>query len=395
MSMYSIAWESGPSAQIELFSPAQGVAADYYRLKFTPTLRRTLRSPVTGLRLGPGELAPIAKSLNQLVGAADTRSAAAGLALPNRDAVMELAEDIGDSLFQLVLSGDVEVELSNDDLFIELGLDEALLEYPWELMFDGTEFLCLKHAVGRFVNLSRPIAPSGRRIEPPVRSPLSILVISVPSPQPRSQTEKYERLPQAEVETTAIVDMLAARGDAVEVTALVGRNASWANVSKALKPPNRFHVIHFSGHAFFDAATPYASSLVLDDQNMSTGQILGFSKRNPPVLFFMNGCETATMGATNQDWRGRYDIFGLARAFLETGAFLLGNRWKIGDAAAAVFAKTFYTELLDGKPLGRAVRDARRACRAQSPNDFSWASYTFYGDPRLCFRQLIDQQSQL
>jgi CHAT domain-containing protein len=93
------------------------------------------------------------------------------------------------------------------------------------------------------------------------------------------------------------------------------------------------------------------------------------------------------------DWRARYDIFGLARAFLETGAFLLGNRWKVGDAAAAAFAKAIYTELLDGRPLGRAVRDARKACRRESPKDFSWASYTFYGDPRLCFRQLIQQQA--
>jgi len=379
MSMYSIAWESGPSAQIELFSPLKDDITDNYRLKFTPTLGRTLRPPITALRLGRGELAPITKGLNQLVSIADARGAPAAVALPNQNLVLDLAREIGDSLFRLVISGDVELELATNDLFIELGLDEALLEYPWELMFDGEEFLCLKHAVGRFVNLNRPVGISGRRIEPAARSPLSILVVSVPNPQPRSPTEKYELLPQVKAETTAILDILLDRGDAALVTPLVGRDASWANVSKALKPPNRYHVIHFCGHAFFDAATPYASSLVLDDQNMSTGQILGFTKKNPPVLFFMNGCETATTGVTSEEWRGRYDIFGLARAFLETGAFLLGNRWKVGDVAAAVFAKTFYAELLDGKPFGRAVRDARLACRAQSPDDFSWASYTFYG----------------
>jgi hypothetical protein len=34
MSKYSIAWEAGPSVQVELFSPAQGESASDYRLKF-------------------------------------------------------------------------------------------------------------------------------------------------------------------------------------------------------------------------------------------------------------------------------------------------------------------------------------------------------------------------
>ena len=146
--------------------------------------------------------------------------------------------------------------------------------------------------------------------------------------------------------------------------------------------------MHFSGHAYFRNDKPHLSSLVLFDRDMSTGPIMGFFGSKPPVFFFMNAYETAA-AKSEGEWKNRFDIFGLARAFLETGAYLIGNRWQVGDAAAAAFARAFYASLVEGEPLGRAVRDARIACRsAAGPADFSWASYLFYGDPRVYFRRV-------
>ena len=80
----------------------------------------------------------------------------------------------------------------------------------------------------------------------------------------------------------------------------------------------------------------------------------------------------------------------LARAFLETGAYLLGSRWKLSDNAAAAFAPAFYKYLLeDRKSVGEAVVLGRRACMKATeadPGDIGWASYVYYGDPRVCFR---------
>jgi CHAT domain-containing protein len=64
--------------------------------------------------------------------------------------------------------------------------------------------------------------------------------------------------------------------------------------------------------------------------------------------------------------KNRYDIFSLARAFLDTGSYLIGNRWKVGDEAAAAFAETFYSKLVAGQPLGQVIRDARIACKADA-----------------------------
>jgi CHAT domain-containing protein len=98
----------------------------------------------------------------------------------------------------------------------------------------------------------------------------------------------------------------------------------------------------------------------------------------------MNACETAASFGGDQSWEGRYDIFGLARAFLDTGAYLIGSRWEIGDESASAFAAAFYSHLIRGISVGEAIRLARTACRKACPgDDFSWASYIFYGDPRL------------
>jgi CHAT domain-containing protein len=83
------------------------------------------------------------------------------------------------------------------------------------------------------------------------------------------------------------------------------------------------------------------------------------------------------------------NFYGLAQAFLGTGSYLLGTRWKINDDLAAEFAPTFYAALLkDGEPLGKAVREARIACLKKDADDFAWASYVLYGDPRVRFRRI-------
>jgi|GEM_PF-3462673 len=389
---YSIAWEAGASAQIELFSPeldskaADEIDAADYRFKFTPPMRRTIRPPLEGLQLGRGELGPITDSLNRLVTAFEQSRGASAAGAAANPSITDAAREAGGLLFRLVIPEYVQSELAVDDLFLEIGVDEALLDYPWELLHDGTEFLCLKHSMGRFVNVSKPVIPGRIRPENAKTRPLSILVISVPRPQPRGDNLVYQQLSGVTEETDAIVKKITDMGGTPKV--LAGKDATWTGVANAIKA-ERFHIVHYSGHAFFDNKSPMNSSLVLFDSDMTTGQIKRFFGSNPPVLFFVNGCESAAATGTGAQWKKRYDIFGLARGFLETSAYLLGSRWKIGDKGAAKFAEAFYGNLFEEKPLGRTIRDARLACKAALPDDFSWASYIYYGDPRLRFRKAI------
>jgi CHAT domain-containing protein len=395
---YAITWEAGASAQIEIFSPElDAAAAEHdYRLKFSPPMRKTIRPPMTPLQLGRGELGPIIADLNRLGEALNARRApaAAGAADAAADAaaaaaVLTQAQQAGGNLYDLIIPPDVQMELAEEDLFLEIGVDEALLEYPWELLHDGTEFLCLKHSIGRFVNVTKAAIPNRNRLEMMSVKPLSVLVIGVGAPQPRVTAAgpvKYDPLPGVGQETKAVADAIMELGQDADVLSLNGAGATWQAVANALKA-NRYHIIHYSGHASFDSSTPFNSSLALHDRDMTTGHIRNFCKQ-PPVLFFVNGCESTVARGAGSEWKDRYDIFGLARAFLETGAYLLGSRWKVGDQGAAKFAQALYAELLQEKPIGRAIREARCAFRKANPNDFSWASYVYYGDPRLRFRKL-------
>jgi CHAT domain-containing protein len=284
-------------------------------------------------------------------------------------------------------------DLRKGGLFLEIGMDEALLNYPWELMHFGEDFLCLRHYVGRHV-ISRSPATRAKQPSSILGSSLktlSILLISVPNPQPRESPGGrrivYDALPEAAAETKAIVDTVSGiKG--VKLDLLQKRNATYDDVFSALRR-EQYHIIHFNGHAHFDDQNPYRSGLVLFDDDMETGELESLISLKPPILCFINACETAkSVDATGAE--NRLDMYGLARAFLDTGAYLLGSRWKVQDATAKEFAEKFYTSLIkDGKSLGEAIALSRRACKAVDPADpFGWASYVYYGDPRVCFQGL-------
>ncbi|MDP9177767.1 MAG: CHAT domain-containing protein [Gemmatimonadota bacterium] len=386
---FCLDWLAGPNAQVELFSPSAAALGGLYQLKYTPAFRATIRPPIEERPLGPAELRPINSQLNKLATAIDARSG--NTEQPNRVAAVDIPDpfadmaELGTQLLDLMMPPYVQADLRAAELFLEIGMDDKLLEYPWELMHDGDEFLCLKHAIGRFVNgaaqpmiARQPVTQLGSSLDA-----LSILLISVPRPQPRDDGLTYEHLKEAEAETDTIIETIS-KIEGISLSTLIGKEATWSNVWKTLRGQT-FQIIHFNGHATFDEATPRSAGLVLFDRNMLTGSIATFFGRNPPLLCFINACETAKAAT----WKNRHDIFGLASAFLNTGAYLLGTRWKINDKAAAEFAKRFYTSLIvNHKSIGAAVKDARIATKVAAPDDFAWASYVFYGDPRVCFRRV-------
>lgn len=387
MNSAMIGWEAVSSAELELFSPGPNTNA--YQLRYTPSFRTTIRPPTTELVLGAADIKDLKDRMDRLGSA---RQQARGPALPGvpRPNMAQDAKTIGEMLFALVIPSDVQADLRTENLFLEIGADEGLLEYPWELLHDGDDFLAAKHYVGRYVNVVRgsSVLAQQRNASWKDDDVLRVLLISVPHPQLRIGEPPYEGLPGAESETKAILDLLLPLGPAVQVTLLKGANATASEVFAAIRD-TRFHIVHFNGHAFFSDKA-YQSSLVLWDKNMSVTTLRAFFAKNPPVLFVMNACETAASAASGKEWSNSYEIFGLARAFLETGAYLLGTRWRVDDAAALEFARTLYCKMLEGKPLGMAIRDARVACRGDKANDdLSWASYLFYGDPRIYFRKVI------
>lgn len=390
---YRIDWIGGASAGLDL-QPVRSEEGRY-QLKYTSPFRSTMRAPSQELPLSVSELDDLIKDR---VEAFALRMVTGGRGSPARsvggggDAGIDQLVEIGRNLFTQVLPDYLASDFRDRDLFIELSTDEALLHYPWELLHDGDEFMCLKHFMGRFINLSRADQAVGAARLGPARElgPLKVLLVSVSQPQARGGLQ-FDELPAARLEAEAVLDAMGRVG--IEVECLSDAKATRDAVVRALRD-GTYHIIHFTGHAWFDAQDARKNALILDDHNVTVGTLTGLLRGHNSVLCFVNGCETTRVrsGVTPEvtggvrSWREEYDIYGLARAFLGTGAYLLGSRWKLPDSTASTFAATFYTSLLDeGLPIGRAVTAARRACFEQAPvEDYSWASYVFYGDPRLC-----------
>jgi hypothetical protein len=168
------------------------------------------------------------------------------------------------------------------------------------------------------------------------------------------------------------------------INVLKNEKATWDNITAELRPENKYDIVHFCGHAHFDDDVPSNSKLIIHKDDLSTIDITQNLGRSNASLYFINGCESV-MGASVVS---RFNLYGLGKAFLSTGAYLLGSRSGIDDLAAAAFSISFYTQLLVyNKSLGESVLRARLACRNASPYTFDWASYVFYGDPRFRFHK--------
>lgn len=383
-----IDWFAGAGVQLEIFCPVPDTkTARDYRLRYIPPFRATIRPPLAPTNLGPGDLDGVLQKLDALAGLVHSAFSRGVGTVQRSQVIAERDESLqlsGSQLFTLVVPPYVQADLRNEPLFLDLGVDEELVSYPWELMHDEEEYLALRHNVGRFVNSATPEAfqARGTPVVGKGIDKLRVLVIGVPKPLARPNEQPLPTLPGVDAEVTAITEALDGGRANVEISVLLDGQATVDKVFRALSS-GKYHIVHYMGHATFDVNEHGRSALVLHDGNLTTGQIAKFIQRKtPPFLCFVNACESGKAGS----WTASYNLFDLARAFLATGAYLIGSRWKLEDDPAVTVAREFYASLVAGKPIGCALRLARAKARADHPESFAWASYVLYGDPRVYVR---------
>jgi hypothetical protein len=154
----------------------------------------------------------------------------------------------------------------------------------------------------------------------------------------------------------------------------------------------RYDVIHYAGHAYFDPVHPARSGVLCAGQEVLSGMDLAGLGPLPSLIFF-NACEAARIRRKSafQDkslsLRRRVEQnVGLAEAFLRGGAAnYLGTYWPVGDVSAKTFAEVFYTNVMNGQPLGPAISAARRA--VQRIQSIDWADYILYGSAEFVLKE--------
>lgn len=288
-------------------------------------------------------------------------------------------EEIGKAAFRLYLPLRAqEFMRSQRDCAVQLSTDWT--DVPWELLHDGTEFLCLSRPIARRPRMLR----EPQKYQPQPGGPVRALVIGDPQGD----------MPGAAVEAQAVGELLREKG--VEVDLLVGPVQASANeFSIRLGSDKRYDLIHFAGHGYFDEHLPQHSGLLFADGALLAEELeRGLNSR---ALLFLNTCSVGRSKATESiaGFQGRF-MEQLATSVLLGGAVgCLAPMWDIEDAVSQDFVLAFYHEILMRQPLGEAVRLARVAVRDKGPD--YWAAWVLYGNPldRLDFLAGTSKPSEI
>ena len=146
--------------------------------------------------------------------------------------------------------------------------------------------------------------------------------------------------------------------------------------------------VHIATHAMINSRNPMFSRIELargadarpdDDGRLEVHEVLGMTVQSP--LVFLSGCETGAASEwTDDPVKGTAELT-LAQAFLSAGASnVILTLWRIDDAGAGEFAKSFYAGL-QHLPVGEALAETQRrmATDARYANPYYWAGYLLAG----------------
>jgi len=253
------------------------------------------------------------------------------------------------------------------------------IEIPWELLFDGEKFLCLECGVGRKVQSKIQFEETQRREN---AKPRALFIV-----------DPTEELPDAEREVTHIIQHIKNMG-LMEINCLKQKDATAENLLELVEE-QPFDILHYAGHAEFDAKSPEESCLVLHDETITASYILQVMA-NPPKLAFINACSSAT--TTHIEYLETHGkLTGMATAFLTSGVdAYIGTLWPVHDEVASELAIAFYEKIFKGKTVGLALRDAKKNVFSKHGNlTNTWASFVLYGEPCLLIIAPQERKTQL
>ncbi|MBU4262870.1 MAG: CHAT domain-containing protein [Proteobacteria bacterium] len=258
-------------------------------------------------------------------------------------------------------------------LVIEVDAETA--NYPWELMVDGGEPLCVK------LGFVRQLRTGHYRTQ--IRAATSKWAYVVGDPV---TSDTIPALPGARAEARLVNDLLANKGYTVEY------NPERPN---ALDVFNRlfaqpYRILHLAGHGYYEASTmadrPARSGMVLEGGLYLTAVEVA-QMRHVPDLVFLNCCYLAQMGPEAKDTSSvAYNKLAasLSRELIEMGVrAVVAAGWAVRDDAANWFAKVFYTAMLNGATFGEALQKAREKTWTQYRDSNTWGAYQAYGDPNF------------
>jgi CHAT domain-containing protein len=284
--------------------------------------------------------------------------------------ILHVLKKSGRLLFDLLIPRQGKEKLANaTTTILALHLEDSLVHVPWELLHDGRDFLCRRFAVGRITSTRQ--APTARSIRE-FNSPFKVLIIA----DPRGELKGCYR------EGLDIKAYLDARRKIFQVDF----KSYPVDIGFVRKNLRDYDIVHYAGHAIYDAQNRGKSGWLLSDGTLKAGEIAAMGGLEAmPALVFANACRSGL----SHEWRddeNEQQVFGLANAFLLAGVqHYLGTLWDVIDKPGARFAERFYAAIAAGASVGSALRSARQGNLSQGSDGLTWANYLLYGDPDAQF----------
>jgi class 3 adenylate cyclase/CHAT domain-containing protein/predicted negative regulator of RcsB-dependent stress response len=285
----------------------------------------------------------------------------------------------GAALYDQILTPDLQEKLrasTATDLF--LSIDDALVQIPWELLFDGQSFLCRRFSMGRLVSTQQALV---ERQERTPEQALRMLIVA----DPQGDLEAASR------EGKTIQAELAGEAQRLRVDTR-HRRVGISYVKEAL---SHYDVLHYAGHADYDLQEPSQSGWRLADGKLTARDVLHLGEAALiPSLVFCNACQSGQTQAWEISQEAEQGIYGLANALLLVGAqHYIGSFWELPDQPSATFAIAFYRALAHSIGVGKALRRARQALAERYGEDsVVWASYVLYGDPTCGYLEATETE---
>jgi tetratricopeptide (TPR) repeat protein/CHAT domain-containing protein len=278
-------------------------------------------------------------------------------------------QEWGGRLYDKVIPSELADKLreERESAYLVLYLDPLIVWLPWELLWDGEQFLCRRFRIARLLQRTgiELRAAEGRLRQ--MRSGRGVLIVFGDTSGLDAETEK------AEVERT--------------LSTLYGTNVwfhrakSAGDILEELKKD--YEICHFVGHGRNVSETPGETGWRFADGTVLTCRdIESISSRAAfPLLIFANSCDSARQSFA--DAQGY--VSTLYQAFLRQGApHYIGTVAPVPDEPARDFAQSFYRLVAQGLSVGEALWETRRAF-SERPGIPIWAYYLHYGDPTYRF----------
>ena len=318
--------------------------------------------------------------------------------------LLEKLQNIG-KLIRVIFPTNILEELNklkrNSPLLLRLETD--LLNIPWEILpikelpiKEDTTRKSKKRDRSKNIKeieknlalkfgISRKIPNEEFQLVSKEKKSIKILIIADPARKLRLEVDglklqELHDLQEAREEAEELDRSLSAI-NGVDTKLLPGSSATREAVISELG--EGYDIIHYCGHAFFDKENPGRSYLELNDKDLYAFELKNLLGENPPILAFINAC----LSSKEEIWtKPTYEnqVFGLASSFLNNGINYIGSLLPIYDKEARRTAEKFYFELLNGKPIGEALRNAKQEVfDSIKDQSLGWGSYTLYGNPLL------------